>query len=68
MCKGERMTRIVTFAVGIVAGAIGTLVVQKPRETAEKLRGVAGAARKKLQEAFGLGPQEGEGPPQGAKA
>jgi hypothetical protein len=36
--KEKRMTRIVTFAVGIVAGAIGTLVVQKPREAAEKLR------------------------------
>jgi hypothetical protein len=42
--KEKRMTRIVEFAVGVVAGAIGTL--QKPKEAVEKLRGVADAARK----------------------
>jgi hypothetical protein len=62
------MARSVKFAVGVVAGAIGTLIVQKPKEAVGKLRAVVAAARKNLQEAFQLGPQEREGPPQGAKA
>ena len=66
--KEKRMTRIVTVAVGVVAGVIGLLVVQMPREAAEKLRAVAAAAQKRLREAFQLGQQEGEGPPQGVKA
>jgi hypothetical protein len=66
--REKRMTRIVTFAVGVVAGVIGTLVVQKPKEAVEKLWAVVASARKKLREAFQSDAQEGEGPPQGAKA
>jgi hypothetical protein len=55
MCKGEEDDRIVSFAVGVVAGAIGTLIVQKPKEAAEKLPAVRAAARRKLQEALQLG-------------
>jgi hypothetical protein len=45
------MTRILTFAVGVVAGVIGLLVVQMPREAAEKLRAVVAAARNRLKKA-----------------
>jgi hypothetical protein len=59
------MGRILVFVAGVAAGVIGTLVVEKPKDVAERLRAAAAALRNKLREVFQPGPQEGEGPVQG---
>ena len=62
------MIRLVVWVAGVVVGALGTLVVQHPKNVVTKVREVAASAMRKAREAYQAGEPAGEPPAEGPGA
>jgi hypothetical protein len=63
--KEQHMIRLVLFVTGIVAGAIGTLVVEHPKQAATKVRRAAESVMKKVRERYDAGEPPNDKPAEG---
>ena len=70
LVQEQQMIRLIGFVTGIVVGALGTLVVEHPKQVATKVRQAADFVRKKVREAYGQGepPDDKSADGQGDKA
>jgi hypothetical protein len=64
--KEKNMIRLIVYVAGVVVGAVGTLVVERPKKVATKVREAAAFAKKKIREVYEAGEPKDDKPDEGS--